>query len=264
MISRTSLCLWLLLSAALMSACGGGGGGGGTDTPTPVTPTPVTPTPANTFTISGSVITPSGSALSGVQLGLSGTSSSSTISNANGAYTFTALANGAYVVTPSAARMTFSPTTKSVTIQGQSASGVTFARTYESTQSITDYMAILHSQKLTTFSTNEKALSATMAATGSFTSGAHYSQSASGYLTLVQGFTNTSLTFINSKAQTMGIDTPTISALMTSYALQDAAYADTYYRNVPWGLTGSSLTSVISTVKGQINDVYALTILRIP
>jgi hypothetical protein len=160
--------------------------------------------------------------------------------------------------------MTFSPTTKSVTIQGQSASGIAFARTYESTQAIVDYMAILHSQMLTTFATNEKALSATLSATGMYFSGNHYSQSMSGYLTQVQGFTNTSLAFINTKAQTVGVDTPTVSALLNNYALQDAAYADTYYRSVPWGLTGSSLTSVISTLKGQINDVYALAILRIP
>lgn len=261
MIIRTSLGVWLLFSAALISACGGGGG---TSTPAPVTPTPVTPTPAATFTISGSTTYPSGAALSGVQLGLSGTNTSYTISNTNGAYTFTGLPNGAYVVTPSAAGMTFSPTSKSVNIQGQSASGITFARTYESTQAIIDYMAILHSQMLTTFATNEKALSQNLAATGGFASGNHYSQSMSGYLTLVQGFANTSLAFINSKAQTMGIDTPTVSALIASYSLEDANYADTYYRNVPWGLTGSSLTSIISTSKNQINDVYALTILRIP
>ena len=83
----------------------------------------------------------------------------------------------------------------------------------------------------------------------------------SGYLTLVQGFTNTSLAFINTKAQTMAIDTPTISALLTSYALQHTAYAETYYQNVPWGGGGVSL---ISDLIVQINNVYTLTILRVP
>ena len=258
MISRTSLCAWLLFSVALMSACGGGGGG--TSTPTTATPTPVTPTPASTFTISGSITSPSGAALSGIQLGLSGTSTSSTISNANGAYAFSGLTNGAYVLTPSAAGMTFSPTTKSVAIQGQSASGVSFVRTYESTQAIADYMAILHSQTRTTFATNEAALSRTLAASGSYLSGRHYGQSMSGYLTLVQGFANTSLAFINTKAQTMAIDTRAVSALMASYSAEDAAYADTYYRNVPWGGSGLYL---ISDLQDQIKNVYALTILRI-
>ena len=257
MIPKTFIYVWLLFSAAIFSACGGGGGG-------TATPTPVTPTPSATFTISGSTTYSNGTALAGVQLGLSGTNASYTISNANGFYTFTGLPNGAYVVTPSAAGMTFSPTSKSVSIQGQSASGIVFVRTYESTQAIIDYMAILHSQMLITFTTNEKALSQQLAATGLFASGNHYSQSMNGYLALVQSFANTSLIFINSKAQTMGVDKPTVAALMSSYSSEDATYADTYYRGVPWGLTGSSLTSVISTSKGQINDFYAQTILRIP
>jgi len=102
MIPKTFIYVWLLFSAAIFSACGGGGGGTATPTPvtptpvtpTPVTPTPVTPTPSATFTISGSTTYSNGTALAGVQLGLSGTNASYTISNANGFYTFTGLPNG--------------------------------------------------------------------------------------------------------------------------------------------------------------------------
>ena len=269
MISRTSLCSWFLASAALMTACGGGGGGGGENNPiaqqpAPLTPAPVTPTPAANYTISGITTTPNGGVLAGVQLALSGSSTSSTISNANGAYTFSGLTNGTYSLTPSAAGMTFSPATRSVTIQGQSASGLSFAQTFASTQSIIDYMAIVHSQTRTSFATNEQTLNRTMAAQGSSLSGSHYTQSMNGYLTLVQGFTSTSLTFIKTKAQTLAIDTPTVATLMANYATQDAAYADTYYRGAPWGLSGSSLTSVITTLQNQINSTYAAAILQIP
>jgi hypothetical protein len=112
-IRRSSLrrCM-ALIPLALMAACGSGTGdtpGGGTG-----------PT---THLISGTV---SGTATSGVTVALAGTSSATTTTGAGGTYSFTALADGAYTVTPSLAGYTFTPANASVTLAGADATGKNF------------------------------------------------------------------------------------------------------------------------------------------
>ncbi len=84
-----------------------------------------TATTAPTYSISGTVIA-SGSALQGVTMTLSGTSSRSVDTDASGNYTFTGLANGNYTVTPSKSGYTFSPTSSSLTVYGANIPGVNF------------------------------------------------------------------------------------------------------------------------------------------
>jgi hypothetical protein len=84
-----------------------------------------TATTAPTYSISGTVIA-SGSALQGVTMTLSGTSSRSVNTDASGNYTFTGLANGNYTVTPSKSGYTFSPTSSSLTVYGANIPGVNF------------------------------------------------------------------------------------------------------------------------------------------
>jgi len=60
---------------------------------------------------------------------LSGASSATTSSDANGNYAFTVTSNGAYTVTPSKAGYTFSPQSRSITISGASVSGQDFTGT---------------------------------------------------------------------------------------------------------------------------------------
>jgi Carboxypeptidase regulatory-like domain len=252
--------LVISLVSCLLVACGGGGGGA------PEANTPQSQAAAN-YSITGAVTAPDGSTIPGVQLDLSGASASSTISNANGAYTFTGLANGIYVVTPSAAGMVFSPASTSVTLQNQSIGSIQFSRTpiiYASTQLIAAYMATLHAQSITTFAGNESALSARLSAQGLYLSGTHYSQSSTGFVAVVQGFANDSLAFINLKSQTLPIDKNAIAALFSTYAAQDAAFANTYYRGVNWGLAAGSLGTFVADINKKTNDLYALIILQLP
>jgi hypothetical protein len=94
-----------------LAACGGGGGS-----------SPVT------GSISGSVTTSvTGAPLAQVSVVLSGAGTATTTTDANGAYRFTSLNPGIYMVTPSLAQATFSPASRSVTVSGTGPSGQDFA-----------------------------------------------------------------------------------------------------------------------------------------
>jgi hypothetical protein len=95
----------LLLSAS----CGGGGGGNA-------------PPPPTTYAISGTV-----TGAPAVELTLSGTGSATTTTDAGGRYSFSGLANGTYVVTPSKDGFTFAPANRSVTVSGADVGGQDFA-----------------------------------------------------------------------------------------------------------------------------------------
>jgi hypothetical protein len=82
---------------------------------------------APAYTISGT-ISPA-SAAAGAHVALSGTSSASSPTDANGNYSFTSLANGSYTVTPGSQTATFSPSSRSVTINNASVSAVNFTAT---------------------------------------------------------------------------------------------------------------------------------------
>lgn len=71
-------------------------------------------TAAPTWTISGNV----SPALSGVNMSLTGASTSSTTTDVNGAYSFPGLGNGGYTVSPSLPGYTFSPGSQPVVING--------------------------------------------------------------------------------------------------------------------------------------------------
>ena len=63
----------------------------------------------------------------GATVTLSGTSSSTTTADANGNFSFTGLTNGSYVVSPSKPGVTFAPTSRSVSVNGASQTGVNFS-----------------------------------------------------------------------------------------------------------------------------------------
>ncbi len=81
------------------------------------------------YSISGTVTTSGGSALSGVTMALTGAAAASATTDANGNYTFTGLANGTYTVTPSLTGYTFSPTNATITVSGGNITGVNFTGT---------------------------------------------------------------------------------------------------------------------------------------
>ncbi|MBI3610121.1 MAG: carboxypeptidase regulatory-like domain-containing protein [Nitrospirae bacterium] len=81
-----------------------------------------------TYLISGTV-TASGTGLSGVTMTLTGAASSTAMTDANGNYSFSSLADGSYTVTPSLAGDTFSPVNQAVTVNGADVTGVNFTAT---------------------------------------------------------------------------------------------------------------------------------------
>lgn len=74
------------------------------------------------FTISGKVISPKGLPVEGVTIDLSGQATATTLTDADGAYSFADVEDGAYTVTPSMGGVTFTPAGRNVTVNGSSAS----------------------------------------------------------------------------------------------------------------------------------------------
>ncbi len=79
-----------------------------------------------TYLISGTVTTSAGAGIGGVTIG---TGSVSATTNASGAYTLTGLGNGTYTLTPSLGGYTFSPASRSVTVNGANVTGQNFTGT---------------------------------------------------------------------------------------------------------------------------------------
>jgi len=88
------------------------------------------------YSISGTV---SGAVASSVTMTLSGAASKTTATATDGTYSFTTLANGSYIVTPSKSGYTFSPTRIPVTILGANQTGKNFTAT-AGTYSISGYV----------------------------------------------------------------------------------------------------------------------------
>jgi hypothetical protein len=80
--------------------------------------------------IAGFVRTSAGAGVQGVRINLTGAATSFTTTNANGAYFFRDLRNGAYTVRPAPQTgFTFIPASRAVTIAGANVAGVNFTRT---------------------------------------------------------------------------------------------------------------------------------------
>ena len=93
-----------------------------------------TATAVPTFTVTGTV-TPAASG-SGATLTLSGTASATATANGSGVYSFGALSNGSYTVTPSKTGFTFSPSFRTFTISGANVTAVDFTATTTATFSV--------------------------------------------------------------------------------------------------------------------------------
>jgi hypothetical protein len=260
---KKSLALASLLTTtlAVLTACGGGGGGGtSVDTNsntliTPVTPTtPLTPTtPVGNYTISGSVLSASGAPIQGVQINLSGAQTATTISNSNGAFSFVGATNGSYNVSASAAGLTFTPSTKTISVAGAASTGLVFSSAYASTQVINDAMVIFHTQMLTNHATAEEALLQQLSAQGQLRSGNALVQTSNLYASYIEKFTNDSLNFLVLRSSTQAIDREAMKTLFNKYAAIDKAYVDTHFN-----------AAVIATTKQKIDGYYALAILTFP
>src|SRR5882672_318851 len=106
----------ILAPMGLLSRCSGVVSGQGTQPP------------PQTFSISGTISPVAGG--SGATLTLSGAASATTTANSSSNFTFSGLANGTYIVSPSHAGYTFSPTSLSVTVSGANiTTGLNFTAT---------------------------------------------------------------------------------------------------------------------------------------
>jgi hypothetical protein len=93
-----------------------------------------TPQSGSTFSISGTVSPTAGG--SGATVTLGGASSGSVIADSAGNYSFTALTNGVYTVTPSNTGYTFTPVSQSVPVNGVNVTSVNFTATPQVTHSV--------------------------------------------------------------------------------------------------------------------------------
>ena len=87
-----------------------------------------------TYTISGT-ITPASSG-SGATVILDGAAGATTTANGSGMYSFSGLSNGTYTVSPNRSGFVFTPTQKSVTLNGSNVAGVNFAESSNPTHSV--------------------------------------------------------------------------------------------------------------------------------
>src|SRR5205085_113475 len=113
----------MLASMAWSWGCSGAASG---NSPTPPLP--------QTYDISGTISPAVGG--SGATLTLSGAASAATTADSSGFYTFSALTNGLYTVTPSNTGYMFSPPNMNVTINAGNVPGVNFTATVQSAHSV--------------------------------------------------------------------------------------------------------------------------------
>ncbi len=112
-------CTWVLSSIGLLllapglAGCSGGGG---------------EPQASNgSLTIAGTIGPASVGA--GVSVTLSGAASTSTTTDASGNFSFSGLANGSFTITPSSAALTFTPSSRQVSLNSANVTGVDFSAT---------------------------------------------------------------------------------------------------------------------------------------
>ena len=89
-----------------------------------------------TYSVSGTVMTSSGSPLVGATLNLTGAATAATTTNANGNYSFTGLSNGVYTVTAAKNNYTFSPGSISFNIYSADKTGQNFTGTVQASGSV--------------------------------------------------------------------------------------------------------------------------------
>lgn len=102
-----------------------------------------------TYSISGTI---SGTGGNGATVNLTGPATATVTANSSGAFTFTGLYNGTYTVTPSKAAYTFTPTSRSVSVNGANVTGVTFSSTGVPVASLSPTSVSFGNQNLNTTS----------------------------------------------------------------------------------------------------------------
>jgi hypothetical protein len=87
------------------------------------------------YSVSGTISPTAGGA--GATISLTGAASATATADGSGAYSFGALANGTYTVTPSHTGYSFSPVSQNVTVSGSNVTGLNFTATVQTAQTYT-------------------------------------------------------------------------------------------------------------------------------
>jgi hypothetical protein len=249
--------------AGVLSACGGGGGG--SDDPGSTSPSNNQAPQVNGLgSLAGLVTKASGAPFAGVLVTLSGVASNTTITDANGAYSFLSLGAGSYVATPSVQGSTFSPASSAVAIAENAVTANFTQAANPSTQLIAGYASTLHAAFQTTFAKDEVALDHKLRSEGLSGGGTHYKQSAAAYVAASKAFADDLLAFVVSKAQAMPIDHDAVTAIFEGYRGVDVAFVESYYLGVNWGLSASGLKSFIADTQTSVSTNYTLTEYKLP
>ena len=135
-----------------------------------------------TFAISGTV---SGAVTQGVTITLSGAGAATTTTGVGGTYSFASMPNGTYTITPSLTGYTFSPASKSVTVNNADATGQNFTATAV-TYSISGTVSGAVAQGVTMTLTGAAGATTTTDASGNYT----FTGLANGSYTVTPGLTN--------------------------------------------------------------------------
>ena len=132
------------------------------------------------------------------------------------------------------------------------------------TQNVLNYITTRHASIQPSFLAAEDTLGRTLAAQGLYSSGTHYSRSFDSYVATVQSFLSDSVTNARSLNTILPVDSASVATLLRNYKIQDANYVTTYYSGVNWGLSGTSLSSVINDTKNRVNSAYDAAIANLP
>lgn len=225
------------LISALLAACGGDSGGNRTG--------------QEAGALSIQVTESQGAPLARVALSLTGASSSNGVTGPDGRHLYSSLMPGTYTVTPAGSSgITFSPMSARVTIGGNSIQTLPFVATYATTGQIESYAAQHHAQMVTTFLADDQAIIDQYTVAGDLTGLGRYQAEAADLTARVQAFVSDLLAEVRLQSQTLPVDDPAVSALLSSYSTADSTTVAALFGNV------DSLRSLGDSTKTSIGAIY--------
>lgn len=249
-----ALRLRLVIGSTLILAACGGGGSSGTDASGSALP----PIEAN-GALSVSITDPAGVPVQQVLVNVSGAGTASGLTNSSGTYSFPILAMGTYTTIPTLAPgVSFAPASISVAVSNGSTATAAFVATYSTTAQIANQAAALHSQMLSRFASDDQAIANQFAPTFGALSGARFKASMADFNGVVQLFVASLLVGVQTQAQTMPVDYPAVSAMLTSYATQDSAFVSAYFGG------NAIFNSLVTSTQLNINSTYAVAKASLP
>lgn len=222
---------------ALLAACGGGSGSNRTG--------------QQAGALSIEVTESQGAPLAQVAVNLTGMSSSKGLTGPDGIRVYSSLMPGDYTVTPAGSSgITYSPTSATVTVSGNSIQTVSFVATYATTAQIETYAAETHAQMVNAFLADDQTIIDQYTAAGDPAGLARYQAEATDFTGRVQAFVSDLLAEVQLQSQTMPVDDPAVSALLSSYSTEDARTVSALFGNVDY------LQSLRDNTRTAIGTIY--------